>query len=347
MKTNILLTIMVASIMSAGMIQAQDATAQNGSAVVAEINGTTVTQGQLDKDKADTLFNARRTYYTTERKALESLIDQMLLEMQARKEHVTVDELIERHVTSQIKKDPTDDQLQIFYDSLETDQPFSAVRGEILRQLRQIRISKARAAYIKSLREQAKISVMLPEPRAEVALDGKALRGPENAPVRVVEFADYQCPYCRELEPQLERLKSEFGDKVAFAFMDFPLPMHAHAQQLAEAADCAGAQGKFWEYHDFLFKDLKEPFDASALKEEAKTLNLDTARFDSCLDSSGEAAKIKKDMAQGKNLGITGTPTVYINGRFESGNVKYDTLRDIVQQELSGASAPTRQSAQR
>ncbi len=346
MKTHIYCHFVVLSIASLGLLRAQSGPGENRSAVVAEVNGTTVTLGELEQKRSDNLFQARRQYYQAESKALDDLIEERLLEMQARRENLTVDQLLERHVNSQIKKDPTDDQLQIFYESLGTDQPFEAVRPEILAQLHSLRISKARAAYVKTLRSEAKISVTLAEPRVEVALDGKSVRGPRNAPVRVVEFADYQCPYCKQLEPQLERLQHDFGDKVAIAFMDFPLPMHAHADKMAEAANCAGAQGKFWDYHDFLFKDLKDPFDIAVLKEHARMLNLDSAKFDSCLDSNGQATQINKDMAEGVRLGITGTPTLFINGRFASGSVKYDTLRDMVQQELSPA-PPTRESAQR
>lgn len=347
MKIHTFSTFIVLSIASLGILNAQDSSAHNPSAVVAEVNGSTVTLAELEQQRANNLFQPRRVYYQAERKALDDLIDERLLEMQARRENLTVEQLLERHVNSQIKKDPTDDQLQIFYESLGTDQPFEAVRGQILSQLHDLRISKARAAYVKTLRSEGKVSVTLQEPRAEVAFDEKAVRGPRNAPVRIIEFADYQCPYCKQIEPQLERLHSEFGDKVAIAFMDFPLPMHAHAQELAEAADCAGAQGKFWEYHDFLFKDLKESFDVAVLKQRARDLKLDQPQFDTCLDSGGQAAQIKTEMAEGTRLGITGTPTLFINGRFVSGSAKYETLRETVQQELTAVSSQTRETAQR
>ena len=348
MKVLIASLIAAFSLAFASPVKAQDPNQQNPSKVVAEVNGTTLTLGDLEQKRGDSLFQARRQYYQAERKALDGLIDERLIEMQARKENVTPEKLVEEHVNSKIDRNITDEQAKAVYDSLQSDQPFDEVKEQIKKHLLDQRVAKAQGAYIKSLREQAKVSVTLQEPRMEVALNGAPIRGSKNAPVVIVEFADYQCPYCKQIEPQLERLKSEFGDKVAIAFKDFPLPMHKNAPKMSEAAACAGAQGKYWEFHDYLFKDVKEDnFSVDALKAEAKKLNLNAEQFDKCLDSDAHASEIKEAQAEGMRVGITGTPTLFINGRFLSGNVKYETLRDEVQQELSASSSQTRASAQR
>ncbi len=346
MKLNISRTLFILSIASTGLLRAQGVPIENPSTVVAEVNGSTVTLGELEESRSHNLFQAREAYYKAQKKALDDLLDERLLQLQAKKENLTVDQLIERHVTSQIKKDPTDDQLQIFYESLETDQPLEAVKGDILKQLRDLRISKAKAAYMKTLRAEAKMSVTLPEPRIEVTTEGKVLFGPQNAPVKLVEFADYQCPYCRQLEPTLERLRTEFGDKVAFVYKDYPIPGHTLAPKAAEAADCAAVQGKFWEFHDYLFKDTKN-LEVAGLKSGAKELNLDQAKFESCLDRDGKNGEIRRDLSEGSRLGISGTPALFINGRYMAGAAKYETLRDVIQQELAAASSPARQTAQR
>jgi protein-disulfide isomerase len=260
---------------------------------------------------------------------------------------VTVDELLQRHVYSQIKKDPTDEQLQVFYEAMDSKEPFDAVRNSMISKLRELRISKARSAYIASLHESAKISVTLPEPRAPLTLTASTpVRGPRNAPVMVVEFADYQCPYCRQLEPQHEQLRREFGDKIAVAFKDFPIPAHAYAEKMAEVARCAGEQGKYWELHDFMYKELKT-FDMSQIEQRTQALNLDSAHFNQCVDSAAETAEITADKTEGQHLGVSGTPTVFINGRFISGNAKYEVLRDMVQQELAAITPHPRETAQR
>jgi len=335
------------SIVSAGALQAQSSPTSSPSTVVAEVNGLTVTLGEFEKERADALYPARRTYYEAERKLLEQVIDERLIEIQARKENLTPEQLLDKHVNQVAGKDPTDDQLKAIYDTLNVNKPFDDVKAQLRTEVKQLRIGNAKNAYIKQLRSEAKISVTLPEPRVEVAMNDKTpIRGSRSAPVMVVEFADFQCPYCKQLEPQLEKLKSEFGDKIAIAFKDFPLPAHVNAQKLAEVADCAGEQGKYWDFHDYLFNDMKE-FDLAQLKDRAKSLSLDSAKFNSCVDTDAEASKIKQDVAEGTRLSITGTPTLFINGRYLSGSTKYETLRDMVQEELSAASSPTRQTAQR
>ena len=176
--------------------------------------------------------------------------------------------------------------------------------------------------------------VELAPPKAEVALKNTPLQGSRNAPVLVVEFADYECPYCQKVNPELKRLQQEFGSKMAVAFKDFPLPMHPDAPKAAEAARCAGQQGKFWEFHDLLF-DSKQ-IGAAAVKQHARTLKLDTASFDKCLDSGQEAPAVQSDLAEAKHLGLSGTPSFFINGRVFSG-ADDRTWRDLIAGQLKAA----------
>jgi protein-disulfide isomerase len=159
----------------------------------------------------------------------------------------------------------------------------------------------------------------------------------------LVEFADYQCPYCQKVSADLEKLQAEFKGKVAFAYKDFPLPMHANAQKAAEGARCAGSQGKFWEFHTLLFTDKK--LEPSQLKEQARKLGLDGTRFDKCLDSGEQADAVLKDATEGRKLGLTGTPSFFVNGHYFSGAVDYTTLRDLVQQQLMRSPSNARQTA--
>jgi protein-disulfide isomerase len=202
---------------------------------------------------------------------------------------------------------------------------------------------KARNAYIESLRAQAKIVISLPPPRAEVSLDKTPVLGASNAPVVVVEYADYECPYCQQVAPTLQKLETEYKGKVAFAFKDTPLPMHPHAQKAAEAAHCAGVQGKYWEYHDLLFDSKK--LEVADLKEDAHKLNLDSAAFDKCLDSGQEAQAVGAQYSESQRLGINGTPAFFINGRFLSGAASYDQLHAAIQQELTVAEQQPNQTA--
>jgi protein-disulfide isomerase len=310
---------------------------QENGAIVAEVNGDKLTVADLEQKEATELLQSRYKYYQAERKALDDLIDQHLLEMQARKENLTVDQLLQREVTSKLKTDPTEDQLRIYYEGVDTDQPFEAMREQILQHIREARQTKARAAYLKTLRSQAQISIALTSPTAPVELTRSPVRGNRDAPVVLVEFADYQCPYCQKIHPDLEKLQKEYGNRLALVYKDYPLPMHPYAQKAAEAARCAGVQGKFWEFHDMLFAGKKlQPAD---LKEQAQTLNLNEQQFDKCIVEGLEAADVEKDAAEARSLGITGTPSFFINGHFFSGVLSYAALRDMVEQQL--ATSPT------
>jgi protein-disulfide isomerase len=316
---------------------------QDGSTVVAEVGGHKIVLSELEQKEAGALLQARNKYYLVQRQALDHLVDDQLLEMEARRENISVDELLKRHVDSQVKE-PSEDQLRFFYEGLASDQPYDAVRDKILDTIHRLRQTKARSAYLESLRSERGVVIELNPPTADVSMENVSRRGAQNAPVQVVEFADYECPFCQKVSPTLDKLQQEFGSKVALVFKDFPLPMHSRAQKAAEAARCAGSQGKFWEFHDALFanKTLEVP----RLKEQAGALKLDTTRFDRCLDSGEQSAAVQKDLAEAQRLGLTGTPVFFVNGHFMSGAVSYEKLRQSIQEELAALSRP-KQVAQR
>jgi protein-disulfide isomerase len=306
--------------------------AQEPLQVVARVSGADLTLSDLQQDEGGKLLQAEYQYYLNERKALEELIDNRLLGDEARKKNITLEQLLETEVYKGVK-DPTEDQLEVYYEGLDTQEPYQSVREDVLQHIRELRRTKARAAYVDQLRKQAKINVMLMPPSAQVNVSKAYARGSENAPVVLVEFADYQCPYCQKVNPQIQQLKKEYGDSLTVIYKDFPLPMHHGSEKAAEASRCAGEQGKFWEYHDVLF--YSKLLGVDALKEHARVLKLDGDRFDTCLDSGAETGAVKKDLDEAKSLGLTGTPSFFVNGHFFSGVVDYAALKDIVNQQLN------------
>jgi protein-disulfide isomerase len=302
------------------------------SKVVAEVDGIKVTDADLEQEESGKLLQARYQYYVAQSKALDELIDKKLLEKKAKSENLTAEQLIDREVTSKIQA-PTEDQVKVYYEGLETDQPYEAVRGKILDKIRQVRTQRARLAYIQSLRAQTNIIVSLDPPSASVNLANANTLGNKNAAVMLVEFADYECPYCQKVAPDVSKLTTEFGDKLAVTFKDFPLPMHAHAEKAAEAANCAAQQGKFWEYHDTLFRTKQ--LDIDQLKQQAESLHLDSQQFNKCLDTGAEAAAVQKQREEGVTMGLSGTPSFFINGHFFSGALDYAALHDIITRQLS------------
>jgi protein-disulfide isomerase len=311
-------------------------TGQDPVQVVARVSGADLTLTDLKQLEGGKLLQAQYQYYLNERKALEELIDNRLLADEARKRNISLDQLLDTEVYKGVK-DPTQDQLEVYYEGLDTQDSFESVREDVLQHIRDLRRTKARAAFVEQLRKQAKINIMLMPPSAHVDIAKAYTHGDSNAPVVLVEFADYQCPYCQKVNPQIQQLKKEYGDNLTVIFKDFPLPMHHGSEKAAEASRCAGEQGKFWEYHDVLF--YSKEIELDALKEHARVLKLDGDRFDTCLDSGAESAAVKKDLDEAKSLGLTGTPSFFVNGHFFSGVVDYAALKDIVNQQLNLAGA--------
>ena len=318
------------------------AVGQNDSGVVAEIAGRNVTAEELQEREAGKLLQARYKYYLAERDALDQFIDDQLLEMQAKKESVSLDELFKRHISVHVQE-PTEDQLRFYYEGVQTDESYEKARSNIIDTVHQLRTKKARDAYIAELRAEYGVVIELVQPIAHVEVGSAPRLGPENAPVQIIEFADYECPYCQEVNEDLARLREQFPNQVSLVYKDFPLPMHPLAAKAAQAARCAGAQGKFWEYHDSLFRTKK--LQMSQLKEEARALKLDTARFDQCLDGGEQTAPVKKDSQEGQRLGLQGTPSFFINGHFMSGAIGYTKLRETVMQELGPTLAKKQRAA--
>jgi protein-disulfide isomerase len=316
---------------------------QAGSDPVAEIGGHVVTADDLMHKEAGKLLQARYKYYLAERDALEQFINDQLLEMQAQKESMTVEELLKRHVSVNVK-DPTEDQLRFYYEGVQTDETYEVARPNIIETIHQLRMAKAKETYITSLRSEYGVVVELNQPTGKVEAGNDPRLGPEKAPVQVVEFADYECPYCQKVSDDLKKLREQFGNQVSLVYKDYPLPMHPLAERASEAARCAGLQGKFWEFHDSLFETKK--LDLPELKQEARALKLDTVRFDQCLDSSEQAPIVKKNVLEGQRLGLTGTPSFFINGHFMSGAIGYAKLRETVLQELSGITGPKKENAE-
>ena len=322
------------------LLSAGHVVAQNDSSVVADVGGVQVTLSELEQQESQRLLAAHYSYYQAQIKALNDLIDKKLIEQQAKKEHLTVEQLVDREINSQVK-DPTEDQMKVYYEGLETEQPYEAVRGKILEKIRQLRTDKARAAYVRTLRAETTVYIALAPPRAEVDTQTTLVEGgSDKAPVKLVEFADYECPYCQKVAADVKKLVADYGDKVEFSYKDFPLPMHSRAEKAAEAARCANKQSRFWEFHDEIYHSKE--LDVDQLKAQARALKLDTDQFDKCLDSGEQASAVEKDRKEGERLGLSGTPSFFVNGHYLSGALDYAALRQIVEQQLA---APTQSAA--
>jgi len=311
-------------------------------AAVVEIDGNKLTLADLERKRPSAFFHARNTFYEGQKKVILAFVDDYLLERQAKKENLTVEQLLERHVNSTIAKDPSEETLRVYFEGVDTTEPYEKVREQIVAHIREVRINKARAAYMASLRNEAKVELLVYPPRAQVTAKEIPVRGMANAPVTIVEYADYECPYCQVAEPILAKVMAAYPGKVSLLYKDVPLPMHSHAQKAAEATHCAADQGKYWEYHDVLY--ATKQLDTPQLKAAARQLKLDGEAFDKCLDSGQHTEAVKVQLREGQGYGLEGTPSFFVNGRFVSGNLSYDEWRKMIDGEIA---ARTKDSAAR
>lgn len=173
--------------------------------------------------------------------------------------------------------------------------------------------------------------------RYDVSLDNNPVFGPEDAPITIIEFSDYQCPYCKRWHVEVwPKIKSAYPNKVRLVYRDFPLmSIHSEAVPAAEAANCAGEQGKYWEYHDLLFEgDL--PLGRDAYLAYAKRLGLDAEGFEACLESRRYRNEVENDYSYALALGVNSTPTFFINGIALLGAQPFEVFRQIIDLELAG-----------
>jgi protein-disulfide isomerase len=170
--------------------------------------------------------------------------------------------------------------------------------------------------------------------RYQIATAGFPTRGADNAPVTIVEFSDFECPYCGGLFPTLKQVEKNYPQAVRIVYRQFPLTnLHPHAMKAAEASLCAAEQHKFWEFHDSMFSNQRE-LSVPDLKQRAVDLKLDAKAFNECIDSGRQASAIQADIQEGAKAGVTGTPAMFINGRLLSGNQPYSEIKDVIDDEL-------------
>ena len=303
---------------------------------VATVNGSIVSETDLAPLMAGQLQQLRQQEYDLKSKALDQLITKRLIETEAAKQGISVDQLTDREVKGQVSE-PTDSEVEAYYlgqrDRLQ--RPLSEIQLQLRQALRQARFQQSLQQYIARLREQARVAVFLEPPRVHVSDDSKHVRGRSDAPITIVEFSDFHCPFCKRVQPSLNELLSRYDGNVRLVFRDMPLPnLHPQARAAAEAANCAGDQGKFWEYHDLLFAQAPKASDDD-LKGFAITAGLDMEKFNGCMFQNTHHDTVQRDIDEGTKLGITGTPAFFINGRFLNGAQPLEKFVQIIEDELA------------
>jgi protein-disulfide isomerase len=232
----------------------------------------------------------------------------------AEKAGISVEELVANKVAE--LGEVTDEETLAFYE--ENKGRLGTAEYDALKdQIRDFLTSQREGAARSQLKAGGDVVVFLEPPRVEVAPEGPS-KGADDAPITIVEFSDFQCPYCKRVIPTLQEVMERYPDQVRLVFRNFPLGNHSRAKPAATAALCADRQDKFWAYHDRLFENARELSDED-LKRYATELELDIAAFEACLSDEAIAKQIEADFADGRAAGVTGTPAFFVNGVLLSG----------------------------
>jgi predicted DsbA family dithiol-disulfide isomerase len=305
---------------------------------LAEVAGKAITNEEVERALGPQLAKLEEQIYQLKQRQLETLIAERLLAAEAAKRGITLAALLETEVTA--KAQVTDAEVETFYQSnkarFKGDE--TILRQRIKSYLQQQKVTTRREALLQPLRAQTGVIVHLKAPpifRTEVAAAGAPFRGSETAAVTIIEFSDFHCPFCRKAQPALAQVLAKYGEQVRLVYRHLPVDaLHPRARQASEATMCANEQGKFWAYHDKLYAGEPEP-GSEKLKAYAGEIGLNTATFESCLMSGKYQAAVQQDVAEGARLGITGTPSFFINGRMLSGAQSFENFNKIIEEELA------------
>ncbi len=301
------------------------------------MNGAPILASELEQRVGTRLARLRQEEYEIRRQVLDELIGERLVAAEAQLKGVKAETLLQQEVDGKAVL-PSDAQVRGIYEQHKA-RFGSASREEAIARIRQVlserAISERRGEYLGQLRSGARVAVRLEPPRVTVEIPaGAPSTGPETAKVTIVEFTDYQCPYCHRAQSVIDEVLQRYSGQVRFVHLDYPLEGHAEAVPAARAARCAAEQGKFWEYHRSL---MARPgtLDPADLQGRASMLQLDQRRFTTCLASDKYDAAIEGELRHGMDLGVTGTPAYFVNGRMLSGARPFESFAELIDEELA------------
>ncbi|MBF0106366.1 MAG: thioredoxin domain-containing protein [Deltaproteobacteria bacterium] len=304
--------------------------------VLATLNGQEITEEEVDKVATPRMTKILSQMFDIKREVIDQMIEERLLTADAQKQGLTIDSLRSK-ILSDAKAVTEDEARSIYQLQKERYQgkEFDEIKLQLMAQLSEQKKQMAMGDYIDNLKKQAQIKINLERPRAKVSVDDDPSQGgPTTAPVTLIEFTEYQCPFCKRARATIKQILDTYGDKVHYVIRDFPLSFHNQAKDAANAAQCAGDQGKYWEFSDELWK-IQGQQTTEALTKIATDIGLNLEKFNSCVSSQKYYAEIDKDQDDGVVAGVTGTPAYFINGLFLSGAQPFNNFKSLIDEELA------------
>lgn len=300
--------------------------------VVATVGGKPITIEQVETSAAGPLRQLEQQRYETIEGTLQKVIEEQVLDLEAKAQHTTREELIAKARAAE----PTDAEIDAFYEQNKA-QIAQKPKAELIPQIRKYLTEKKQGEgfrkYVDSLLTKYKVVYLLAPYRVPLESAGFPSRGPASAPVTIVEFVDFEGALASVMKPRLEEARQKYSEKVRVVIRQFPLPQHVKASFAANAALCANDQGKFWEMSDALLSN-QSALELSDLKTTAARLGLTSETFNKCLDSGKHSNEIRADILAATRAGLT-NPAVFVNGRPVLRPAKFDELFAIIEDELA------------
>jgi protein-disulfide isomerase len=294
------------------------AVAADRARLFATVNGRRITSGDIEESLRALVYGVQEEVYRLRQRDLELRVNDILLAQEAQKRQVTTRALLDAEIDSKVAP-VTEAQAREFYDQNKDriDGEFAQLKEKIVRYMQDAESQRLLVEFADRLRKGSAVETFLAVPVSPVftvATDDQPAKGGANAQVTIVEFTDFQCPSCAQVQPVLDRLVGEYGGRVRLVARDYPLPQHADAFRAAEAAEAAREQGKYWDYAAKLFGN-QTALGVENLKRYATEVGLDRARFDAALDGSKFSEQVRRDLLDGQKVGVNGTPSLFVNGR--------------------------------
>ena len=317
--------------------------AQQPADVAARVGDRAITVRDLDdrwrNEDPGAKAQAEQAIYDGRKAALDAIVADMLVADAAKAKGVTPEAFVQAEVGRRIKPVSDTDVRNFYVQNSERMQgrSFEQMSSAIQQFLQDQQQTTAKQDLIAELKKGGPaIRVVMDSPRTTITVNpDDPSEGKADAPVTLVEYSDFQCPFCLRVMPTLKQLRVKYGDKIRVVWKDFPLTqIHPQAFVAAQAGNCAREQGKFWELHDKMFGN-QSALQPDALKKYAADAGLDAAKFNQCLDSSKYEARVQDALSAGGRLGITSTPTVFVNGRIVSGAQPIEVFQSVIDDELA------------
>jgi protein-disulfide isomerase len=309
--------------------------------VVAKVGATSITLAQVDEKALEQpvanfgSLKLSQALYEARRQAIDELVANALLDVEAKQRGVERAALVEKEISDKVA--PVGDaEVASWYQANQPrvqGAPLEQVRAPIRAYLIQERMAVAREQYLNTLKAKTPVAITLEPPRLTVSAAKGATKGQPNAPIEMIEFSDFQCPYCQRAHATVEQVLANYGDRIKFVYRHYPVQGHPNAKPAAEASECAKEQGKFWPFHDRLFANTSKLSDAD-LKDHAAAVGVNTAAFNACVDSHKYRSVVEADARDGDAVGVNGTPAFYINGRMISGAQPFEVFKKVIDDEL-------------